>query len=149
MKLEPLKILIVKNQQDLDACLKIRNIVFVKEKRVSEEIEKDEYDFLDSKCDHFLLKYQNKAIGTCRCLYDQIDGIKLQRLCILKEYRKLGFGSRILHWLEDYYNTRNKKYILMDAKYQVVGFYEKCGYQKISDTFIEAGIEHITMMKNL
>lgn len=96
-----------------------------------------------------MIEYSSNKVGTIRCLKDDEDTIKIQRFCILKEYRKLGIGRKVLEYLEDYYKNLQKKKIIMDAKYSVSNFYEICGYKKISDIFIEAGIEHIKMEKNL
>lgn len=144
-----LEIIKVENIENLNECLKIRNEVFIKEKNVPKEIEVDEYDYLNNKCDHFIIEYEKKKIGTLRCLNVDSNIIKIQRFCFLKEYRKLGLGKATLNYIENYYRQKNKKKIIMDAKYGVYKFYEKCGYEKNSDVFIEANIEHIRMIKNI
>lgn len=58
-------------------------------------------------------------------------------------------GKESLAYLERYYSKNGVAEIVMDAKFEVCGFYEKCGYEKVSDIFIEAGIEHIKMRKSL
>ena len=143
-----LDIIVVKNENDLNKCLEIRNKVFIEEKNVPIEIERDNYDLITENCTHFLVKYDNKCIGTLRCNVEEKDVVKIQRFCILKEYRKLGIGKNVLIFIEDYYKA-NKKMIKMDAKYEALSFYEKCGYKKVSDIFIEANIEHITMAKSI
>ncbi len=147
--MENIKVSKINDEKLLKEALKIRNTVFTIEKGVSESIEVDENDVLNEKCDHFMIEYSSNKVGTIRCLKDDEDTIKIQRFCILKEYRKLGIGRKVLEYLEDYYKNLQKKKIIMDAKYSVSNFYEICGYKKISDIFIEAGIEHIKMEKNL
>ena len=61
-----LDIIVVKNENDLNKCLEIRNIVFIEEKNVPIEIERDNYDLITENCTHFLVKYDNKCIGTLR-----------------------------------------------------------------------------------
>lgn len=51
--------------------------------------------------------------------------------------------------MEDYYRGKAVNGIEVDSKYEVNGFYESCGYKKISDTFLEAGVLHVKMTKNL
>ena len=58
-------------------------------------------------------------------------------------------GKESLAYLERYYSKNGVAEIVMDAKFEVYGFYKKCGYEKVSDIFIEAGIEHIKMRKSL
>lgn len=141
-----LNIIKVSNKEDLKKCLDIREKVFIEEKKVPIEIENDCYDIITEACDHFLIKYENKTVGTLRCYVKEKDEVKLQRFCILKEYRKLGIGKEVLAYIENYYKNY-KKVIKMDAKYEALVFYEKCGYKKISEVFIEANIEHIAMIK--
>ena len=143
-----LDIIKVNNNENLKDCLEIREKVFIEEKNVPVEIENDCYDKITEECDHFLIKLDNENVGTLRCYLKDENQVKLQRFCILREYRKLGIGKKVLSYIENYYKI-NKKAIIMDAKYEAVGFYEKCGYKKVSDVFIEADIEHITMLKNI
>ena len=37
--------------------------------------------------------------------------------------------------------------IILDAQKHAVGFYEKCGFEIVSDEFLEAGIPHVVMEK--
>ena len=144
-----LEIVYVENENDLKECLKIRNEVFIKEKNVPKEIEVDYYDILNEICNHFLIKYEDKNIGTFRCVYEDDNTIKLQRFCLIKEFRNLGIGKKSLNYIENYYKSKNLKYITLNSKYNVSKFYEKCGYKKISKTFIEANVKHIKMKKNI
>lgn len=133
----------------LERCLEIRDKVFSIEKGVPKEIEVDELDCLNESCSHFLLRYQNDDVGTIRCLYTSDDTVRIQRFCFLKEYRGLGLGKTVIEYIENYYKDRGFATIEMDAKYEVCGFYEKCGYQKVSDVFIEVNIKHVKMMKEI
>lgn len=144
-----LKITIAENRETLDLCLQVRNAVFTIEKNISKEIEVDEYDILHGICDHFLLEYDGKPVGALRCMWMSEATVKLQRFCILKEYRKLGLGKEMLEAVELHYRSQSVSEIELDAKYEAHGFYEKCGYRKVSDVFEEAGIPHVKMVKQL
>ncbi len=137
------------NQAALDECLQIRRKVFIEEKNVPESIEIDEHDILDGKCDHFVIGENADAIGTLRCMYLDESTIKLQRFCILPQYRGLGMGRKMLELVEDYYKGKSVSRIELNAKFEVAQFYEKCGYTVISDRFLEAGIPHIKMAKDI
>lgn len=139
----------VTDEDNLKRCLKIRDKVFTSEKGVPKEIEVDEYDCLNESCNHFLIRKQSNDIGTVRCLYTSKDTIRIQRFCFLKEYRGLGLGKIVIEYIENYYKNQGVTKIEMDAKYEVFGFYEKCGYEKVSDVFIEANIKHIKMKKEI
>ena len=139
----------VADKDTLERCLEMRDKVFSVEKGVPKEIEVDKFDCLNESCSHFLIRYQNEDAGTIRCLSISNDTVKIQRFCFLKEYRGLGLGKSVIAYMENYYKKQGFATMEMDAKYEVCGFYEKCGYKKVSDIFIEANIKHIKMMKEL
>ena len=132
----------------LQSCLKMRENVFVKEMNVPAEIERDEHDILGGSCCHFLIKFGGKPAGALRCMTDGTDAV-LQRFCILKEYRTKGAGASAVAFVEEFLRSMGCKNIRLDAKHHACGFYEKCGYQKASDMFIEANVPHYKMIKEL
>lgn len=138
----------VKDKKTFQEYAKIRHDVFTIEKNVPVEIEVDQYDTLNSICDHFLIVYNQKSIGAIRIMKEK-NKIHFQRFCLLKQYRHLGIGKQIILEIEKYYKERNIYQVVMDAKYEVYPFYEKCGYHCTSDIFIEANIPHIKMKKDL
>ncbi len=144
-----INILKIDDNDMLNESLEIRKKVFTDEKSVPRNIECDKYDETLNLCDHFIIIYNDMKVGTLRCLNLGDDVVKLQRFCFLKDYRNLGLGRKTLNFIENFYKEQGIHKITMDAKYQVSGFYEKCGYIKQSEIFIEAGIEHIKMSKNL
>lgn len=144
-----LKFIRAENKEMLDLCLHVRNAVFTVEKGISREIEVDENDALNSRCDHFFMEYDGRPAGALRCMRIGGDTVRLQRFCILKEYRNRGLGRKITKFVEEYYRNNSFTRVELDAKYEACGFYEKCGYRKISDLFEEAGIPHVKMVKEL
>ena len=145
-----------KDMTNLSECLKVRNAVFTLERKVPVEIEVDEQDVLDGDCEHFLIKWDGKSVGACRCMQTE-SGVRLQRFCILKECRGQGVGKAALTRLEEYYKQRfsggysfGQQYgfrMELDSKFEACGFYEACGYQRESEVFMEAGIPHVKMGK--
>lgn len=51
--------------------------------------------------------------------------------------------------MESCYRRRGIGRIELDAKFQVEGFYQSCGYQTVSGIFEEAGVLHVRMRKNI
>jgi predicted GNAT family N-acyltransferase len=144
-----MKIIKATNKAQLERCLNIRNKVFTIEKGISKEIEVDENDNLNSEYDHFVATCNDIDIGAFRCIKISNNTVKIQRFCVLKQYRKQGIGKCMIKEIEDYYKAREITKLELDAKFSVCGFYEKCGFEKISDIFIEAGVEHVKMVKYL
>lgn len=135
-------------EEQLQQAFSIRKKVFVEEQNVPEEEELDSFDVLDGPCEHVLLTEAGIACGTGRVrLVD--DYGKLQRVAILQEYRKHGFGKVIISKLEELAATKGAKKAKLDAQVHAIGFYEKLGYTVQSEVFLDAGIEHVLMIKEL
>ena len=137
----------VTTQEDLQREFDIRLKVFVEEQQVPQEEEIDSYDHLGGECHHFLVTTdENKAIGTGRIRL--IEGVgKIQRVAVLEEYRSHGIGKIIIQALEEKAKELGASKVKLDGQVQAQGFYEKLGYEVKSDIFLDAGIEHVLMVK--
>jgi len=126
--------------QNIQKCFEIRKKVFVEEQNCDP---KDEYEN-EEQSTHFLLLKDNQHLATAR--YRKTEkGIKMERFAVLKKYRGSGFGHEILkEILKDQEKNTSIKYL--HAQVQVVGFYEKIGFEKIGDIFDEVGIMHYKMI---
>lgn len=130
-------------------CLEIRRIVFIDGQSVPIELE---FDGLDPEAIHFLARGQNReergALGTARMRI--VDGVaKAERIAVLEESRGLGIGRALLESIEAVARTKGLDSIRLNAQVQAAGFYEKLGYVASGEIFIEAGIDHRQMAKNL
>ncbi|MBV7509540.1 GNAT family N-acetyltransferase [Bacillus sp. sid0103] len=134
--------------EDLRVAFAIRKEVFVKEQGVPLEDEFDQFDALDGLCEHILVHYNEQPVGTGRIRF--IDGVgKLERICILEPYRKFGLGKIIIKSLEEIAEERGASQVKLHGQTQAEGFYKKLGYHTTSNIFIEDGIPHILMLKEL
>lgn len=133
---------------DLKTAFFIRKEIFVKEQGVPLEDEFDEYDTLNGQYEHILVYYNEKPVGTGR--FRVLDGLgKLERICILKPYRKLGIGQKIIKGLEEIAEEKGVSKVKLHGQTQAEGFYKKLGYQTSSNIFMEDGIPHLLMVKEL
>ncbi|QCR31112.1 GNAT family N-acetyltransferase [Lysinibacillus sp. SGAir0095] len=138
----------ITNNEDLDIAFAIRKEVFVKEQGVPLEDEFDQFDLLNGLCEHILVHYNEQPVGTGRIRF--VDGIgKLERICILKPYRKFGLGKVIIKALEDIAEEHGSSQVKLHGQTHAEGFYAKLGYRTVSDIFMEDGIPHILMLKDL
>ena len=144
-----MKIVPVKTNEELEYCLEVRRKVFIEEKGVPKEIEIDEFDKDVSCCEHFAVFENEKAVGAFRVRRLDKETVRLQRFCFLNECRGKGLGKRALDFIDKYYKKEDIKRITADAKFEVSGFYEKCGYKVVSDVFDEAGIPHVKIEKEI
>lgn len=138
----------VKNKADLEKVFDIRKKVFIKEQGVDIDDEFDKHDTLASNTEHILVYYQNKAVGTGRLKIID-DTAKLERICVLSDYRKYGLGKLIVEKLEEIAKNKGAKKAKLHGQTQARKFYEKSGYNKSSEEFMEDGIPHYLMIKKL
>lgn len=138
----------VTNEKDLKVAFAIRKAVFVKEQGVPLEDEFDQFDTLNGLCEHILVHYNEQPVGTGRIRF--IDGVgKLERICILEPYRKFGLGKIIIKALEEIAEEQEASQVTLHGQTQAEGFYKKLGFHSSSPIFMEDGIPHILMLKQL
>ena len=133
---------------DMMNVLNIRNIVFVGEQNCPYDIEVVPEE--EKEAVHYLIFNKDIAVGTIR--YRQVGDrtFKLERFAILKEYRGHRYGKDaflfLVNKLEEDYNPCT---IYFNAQYQLLDYYKKLGFQEEGETFYEASIKHIKMVKKV
>lgn len=146
---------IVRTEDDLRACLAIREAVFIREQNVAPEEELDEWDRLPPAGEvwpvHLLLRADDgTALATARLIPYSDDAGKVQRVAVLRHQRGRGFGAQVMAAAEQAIRERGKRRAVLDAQLHAEGFYRRLGYARVSDeVFLDAGIEHVRMAKLL
>jgi len=134
------------NSKIYEDALNIRYKVFVEEQNVPAEVETDE---LEDKSHHLVLYENHHAIGTAR-IYHRGNGVyKIQRVAILEKYRGQGAGIQVMKECELQIKKLHGTKITLGAQLQAFSFYEKLGYTAKGPEFMDAGIPHREMTKNL
>lgn len=143
----------VEGPGDFAAAMAIREVVFIEEQRVPEEIERDDHD---PTAFHVLAQERGHAIGTGRLveLREPPPGEagrwgQIGRMAVLVAHRRGGVGARILGALEAEAERRRLDGIVLHAQLHAHAFYEKGGYADHGTIFEEAGIPHVEMRKRL
>lgn len=122
---------------------RIRELVFVREQAVPLELEMDEQD---PRCDHALAyTADGAAIGTGRLLPDGHIG----RMAVLKEWRGKGVGGLLLLALVEHARSRGHATLRLNAQTHAAGFYRRFGFDIAGAEFMEAGIPHVAMRRDL
>jgi predicted GNAT family N-acyltransferase len=141
-------IAIVATDVEKHAALSVRSKVFVHEQGVPQELEQDGYDDLQTTI-HFLAHIAGTPIGAAR-LRPYSPGIgKVERVAVMKTVRNMGIGAILMHILEQEARQRGFEQLKLNAQIQAESFYNKIGYNPVGDKFFDAGIEHVSMVKNL
>lgn len=135
----------VTTEQQLAEAFDIRRAVFVEEQGVPLE---DEFDEHEATAQHILVYNEGQAVGTGRMRV--VDGVgKLERISILEPYRKHGLGKLIIATLEQLATEKGLTKVKLHGQTHAEGFYHKLGYETKSAVFMEDGIPHVLMVKNL
>ena len=136
----------VTTPMDMMHVLDIRNKVFVIGQNCPYDVEVVPEEEKEAK--HFLIYNKETPIGTIRYRQTGDREFKLERFAILEEYRDKGYGKEaflyLVNKLEEDYNPCT---IWFNAQYQLLDYYKKLGFTEVGDTFIEANIKHIKMIK--
>lgn len=140
-----MEVKIVENQQELEDAFFVRKIVFVEEQNVPPE---EEIDELENEAKHFVAYDHNEPIGAGR--FRVVEGAgKVERICVLKDKRNTGAGKAIMKKIEEYAKETGIEKLKLNAQTHAIPFYTNIGYDVVSDGFLDAGIPHKTMVKNI
>lgn len=136
----------VKTDEQYNQVINIRKDVFIQEQGVDHNIEIDSYE---KSSIYFLGTVDNIPIVTGRLRLTQL-GIKFERIATVMDYRKKGYGTQLMSYMQNYCLKRfPNKPLYMYAQVSAVEFYQKLNWKIIGDKFVEAGIEHRKMLYNL
>lgn len=130
---------------------RLREEIFIEGQDIPVEADRDD---LDGVSRHGVLYRDGEAVGVVRLRElrgvdgEEGDWVKVERVGISKEHRWEGLGTRLMGLVESV--VRNEyagKRITLNAQEDVVGWYERQGYEPIGEPFEEAGIPHRKMTK--
>lgn len=137
---------IVSSPPELEHAFFVRRKVFVEEQGVPLSLELDEFDETAS---HFVVYKGDSPIGAGR-IRETNKGIgKVERVCVLPEYRGLHLGKLIMQALEDHGANQGYEKIVLNAQSYAIPFYENIGYVITSPEFMDADIPHRAMEKKI
>jgi len=126
-----------------DDATAVRHEVFIVEQAVPEDIELDDMDAVSL---HVVAYNKNgTAVGTGRLLPDGHIG----RMAVRRAARGANIGARLLQTLIDEARGLGHKQVALHAQVHARGFYEAQGFKPEGETFYEADIAHVLMVRAL
>lgn len=137
---------VITDSENLNRALEVRRRIFIDEQNVAEELE---YDGLDENSTQIGVFHDGLMIGTGRIREIDEKTVKFERLCILPEFRGMGYGSSLLTYMIEVAQTRGASGLTLHAQTDSQKFYENHGFEPAGGTFTEAGISHIAMTRML
>lgn len=127
----------ITDSKALNQAFEIRKEVFVYEQNVDPA---EEYDAYEDSSTHYLLKYDGEAVATGRFRATEL-GWKIERMAVLKDFRKNSFGGLILRSLLATI-PRDGRPIYLHAQEHALTFYQQHQFESVGDRFWEANIPH-------
>lgn len=120
--------------------------MFVREQGISEGLV---FDGHDREALHVVVKDGEKVIGSARVRLLADSQAKLERMAILRPYRRKGTGSEMLRFLDAVLKDKRVRQVIIHAQLEIAPFYKLCGFEEVGLSFREAGIKHIKMRKQV
>ena len=127
----------------VDDLRAVREPVFVQEQQVPIALEWDE---LDPLCVHVIARdADGHAIGTGRLTPER----KIGRMAVLPDWRGKGVGDALLLALIREAAQQHWPELRLHSQVSALGFYVKHGFVPYGERFMEAGIEHQSMRRQI
>lgn len=126
-------------------ALSIRQEVFIAEQGVpfEREVEGEEGK-------HYFVGYVGTTAAVCaRAFHETPEVWHVQRVACRKEYRGRHLSSELMHFIEEKAAGLGIRTLTLGAQDQASPFYEKLGFKTIGDGFLDAGIPHHRMDKEI
>ena len=125
--------------QDREQLCLVRETVFVLEQGVPLALE---WDSADETAWHWLAEDRGgRAIGTGRLL----PSGQIGRMAVMNEWRRQGVGRALLQAIIDASHALAGPAPFLHAQHGAVEFYRRFGFRPEGETFMDAGIPHLTM----
>lgn len=109
----------------------------------NDELDKEKADILIGCFD------EEKLEGCCLLTETAPKTYRLRQMTVTSGLRGKGIGRVLMQFAENLARDRGCRTLTMHARDNAIGFYEKLGYKKIGDKFIEITIPHYLMEKKL
>ena len=133
----------VSSKEEMEKSYAIRKKVFCEEQKISKKIE---FDNLDHLCSHFLIFDDKNVIATARVRQKEENLLKIERVAVLFEFRRLKVGSTLINNIIQYFiNLNDSISFVLHSQVAVADFYKSINFISYGDKFFEDGIPHIAM----
>ena len=133
----------VSSKEEMEKSYAIRTKVFCEEQKISKEIE---FDNLDHLCSHFLIFDDKKVIATARVRQKEENILKIERVAVLFEFRRLKVGSTLIkNIIQHFINLNDNMSFVLHSQVAVANFYKSLNFISYGNDFFEDGIPHVAM----
>ncbi len=132
---------------DYDETIKLRTLVLRKPLNLEFSEEQLAAEYTDT---HLALMDESNNIVACLLLTKKDDETaKMRQVAVSPDLQGQGLGKQLVSFFEEVAIHNSYKKIELNARATAIPFYESMNYQKVGKEFIEVGISHFKMVKNL
>ncbi len=107
-------------------------------------------DLAKEKDDILIAAFEDDSIlGCCLLTKTAPKIVRLRQMAVAGSLQGKGIGRQMMQFAETVARDYGNEKITMHARVNALGFYEKLGYSKNGDEFIEVTVPHYVMEKKL
>ncbi len=141
----PYEVRRLRNEEEMTAALALRHEVFCVEQGVPVH---EELDGRDGEGVHLVAVSNGDLLATCRLLFVG-PTVQFSRLAVRQSARRQGIASALLALADAETRAGGARRLVLHAQTYARALYEAAGYEPRGRIFMEAGIEHVAMEKQL
>ncbi len=136
------------NPHELYAYLQLRSEVFV----VEQNCVYQDLDDKDQASLHVFVRQENKLVACARIVpaHTSYPDISIGRVIVAEPYRKQQLGHELMRYcIEQIHSRFGPQKIVLSAQAHLQNFYKKHNFVPTGAIYLEDGIPHIHMIKQL
>lgn len=128
-------------RDELYEIIKLRIEVFV----VEQDCPYQDLDDKDKNAYHLFVEDNGLVVAVLRILPEGVsfEDMAIGRLIVKKSYRGRGISKKMMNKAINFIiNDLNKTKIRLSGQAYLLDFYESLGFKRVSDVYLEDGIDH-------
>jgi ribosomal protein S18 acetylase RimI-like enzyme len=99
---------------------------------------------------HHVACYRGDRVVGCLVLRPLGDGdARMRQVAVVPEMQGQGIGTALVNFAEALARKNGYRRMILHAREAAVSFYEKLGYARVGDPFVEVTVPHWAMHKSL
>jgi ribosomal protein S18 acetylase RimI-like enzyme len=93
--------------------------------------------------------YRGERLAGCLVLRPQGDDVRMRQVAVDETLQRQGIGKALVQYSEALARRIGYRRMLLHAREAAVPFYEKLGYARYGERFVEVAIPHWAMSKTI
>lgn len=134
------------DSKEYNSSLKLRDIVL--RKPIGLSIEDDDLS-QESLAEHFVAVKNREVIGTLFLTPTSQQAYQMKQVAVHPDYQGQSIGKQVIAAAEKWGRENKVNKIWLHARINAWPFYQKQGYEFISEEYTQVGIVHKTMEKRM